>query len=128
MRVITFGTYDVFHVGHLRLLTRARALGSELIAGVSTDELTLAKKDRLPINTLSERLEILRGLRVVDDAFPEESLEQKREYILRYRADILVMGDDWSGRFNEFSDICKVVYLPRTPAISTTAIIERIKS
>ena len=73
-----------------------------------------------------ERLEIVAALKPVTEVFVEESLEQKREYIERYAADVLVMGDDWAGKFDEFNDICEVVYLPRTPAISTTALIEKI--
>jgi len=127
-RVVTFGTFDVFHVGHLRLLERARAQGDYLIVGISTDELNRSKKQRDPVYSLGERLEIVSGLRCVDEVFAEESLELKREYLLRHRADILVMGDDWQGRFDEFSDICEVRYLPRTPAISTTVTIEKIRS
>src|SRR5215203_2418344 len=93
--VITFGTFDVFHVGHIRVLQRAAALG-----------------DR----------------RVVDDVFVEESLELKRDYILEHEADVLVMGDDWAGKFDWVSDVCEVVYLPRTPSVSTTGIIEHIAS
>ncbi len=124
--VITFGTFDVFHVGHLRVIERAAALGDRLVVGVSADALNLRKKDRLPVFTQAERMEIVAALKPVDEVFLEESLEQKREYILRHRADVLVMGDDWSGRFDEFADICRVEYLPRTPAISTTALIEKI--
>lgn len=127
-RVVTFGTYDVFHVGHLRLLERARAQGDYLIVGISTDALNRSKKQRDPVYTLAERLEIVSGLRCVDKVFAEESLELKREYLKQHRADILVMGDDWEGRFDEFSDICEVRYLPRTPAISTTVTIEKIRS
>jgi choline-phosphate cytidylyltransferase len=126
--VITFGTFDVFHVGHLRVLERAAALGDRLVVGVSADALNLRKKGREPVFSQSERLEIIAALRMVDEVFVEESLEQKREYIERYAADVLVMGDDWRGRFDEFGDICEVVYLPRTPAISTTALIEKISA
>lgn len=126
-RVITFGTYDVFHVGHLRLLERARALGDRLIVGVSSDELNHCKKGRYPVFTEQERMDIVAALRCVDEVFLEESLELKREYLLRYRADILTMGDDWKGKFDEFGDICRVVYFERTPAISTTAVIEKIR-
>ena len=127
-RVITFGTFDVFHVGHLRLLERARAQGDHLIVGVSTDELNRSKKQRDPVYSLAERMEILAGLRCVDEVFPEESLALKRHYILSHQADVLVMGDDWQGRFDEFSDVCQVFYLHRTPAISTTVTIEKIKA
>ncbi len=124
--VITFGTFDVFHVGHLRVLERASALGDRLVVGVSADALNLRKKGREPVFSEAERLEIIAALRMVDEVFVEESLEEKREYIERYDADVLVMGDDWSGKFDEFGDICEVVYLTRTPAISTTALIEKI--
>ena len=126
--VITFGTFDVFHVGHLRVIERAAALGDRLVVGVSADALNLRKKGREPVFTQGERLEIVAALRLVDEVFVEESLELKREYIERYAADVLVMGDDWPGKFDEFGDICEVVYLPRTPAISTTALIEKISS
>ena len=127
-RVITFGTYDVFHAGHLRLLERGRSEGDGLVVGVSTDALNFAKKGRNPIYPEHERKAIVAALRCVDDVFDEQSLELKREYILHYDAQLLVMGDDWSGRFDEFSDICEVLYLPRTPSISTTALIEKIQS
>ena len=124
--VITFGTFDVFHVGHLRVIQRARALGDRLVVGVSADALNLRKKDRLPVFNEDERMEIVAALKPVDEVFLEESLEQKREYVLRYDAHVLVMGDDWRGRFDELNDVCRVEYLPRTPAISTTALIEKI--
>jgi glycerol-3-phosphate cytidylyltransferase len=124
--VITFGTFDVFHVGHLRVIQRAAALGDRLVVGVSADALNLRKKDRLPVFTEDERMEIVAALKPVDEVFLEESLEQKREYILTYDAQVLVMGDDWKGRFDEFNDVCRVEYLARTPAISTTALIEKI--
>jgi glycerol-3-phosphate cytidylyltransferase len=126
--VITFGTFDVFHLGHLRVIERAASLGDRLVVGVSADELNLRKKGRLPVFSQHERLEIVAALRAVDEVFVEESLEQKREYILEHEADILVMGDDWAGKFDELKDICEVHYLPRTPAISTTALIEKISS
>ena len=126
-RVITFGTYDVFHVGHLRILQRARELGSYLIVGVSTDKLNFDKKGRYPIYTENERIEIVSALRCVDEIFLEESLEKKRDYLLQYKADVLVMGDDWQGKFDVYGDICNVVYFPRTPTISTTQVIDKIR-
>ncbi|HRQ65523.1 MAG TPA: adenylyltransferase/cytidyltransferase family protein [Xanthomonadaceae bacterium] len=125
--VVTFGTFDVFHVGHLRLLERARALGDTLIVGVSSDALNEQKKGRPPVFPESERMRLIAALRCVDEVFLEESLELKRDYLRRYRADILAMGDDWKGRFDEFGDTCRVVYFERTPAISTTAVIEKIR-
>ena len=124
--VITFGTFDVFHVGHLRVIKRAAALGDRLVVGVSADALNERKKGRAPVFSQAERMEIVAALKWVDEVFVEESLEQKREYIERFGADVLVMGDDWSGRFDELKDICEVHYLPRTPAVSTTALIEKI--
>ncbi|NND66706.1 MAG: adenylyltransferase/cytidyltransferase family protein [Halioglobus sp.] len=125
--VITFGTFDVFHVGHLRILERARASGDRLVVGVSTDQLNIAKKGRPPVYTQDERAEILRALRCVDVVFLEESLEQKADYIRDYSADVLVMGDDWKGKFDELSTLCEIIYLTRTPAISTTEVIEKIR-
>ena len=124
--VITFGTFDVFHVGHLRVIERAASLGDRLVVGVSADALNERKKGRSPVYSQAERMEIVAALRAVDEVFLEESLEQKRDYVLEHGADVLVMGDDWKGRFDDLADVCEVVYLPRTPAISTTALIEKI--
>jgi len=125
--VITFGTFDVFHVGHLSILERAAKLGDRLVVGVSTDALNYAKKQRYPVYDEEQRIRIVRSLRCVDAAFFEESLEQKGDYIREHAADVLVMGEDWKGRFDEFKSLCRVVYLPRTPAVSTTALIEKIR-
>lgn len=127
-RIITFGTFDVFHIGHLSILERARSLGDYLIVGISTDQFNIDKKGRRPVFPQDERRRILEALKCVDETFYEESLDEKRTYILRCRANVLVMGDDWAGRFDDLSDICQVIYLPRTPSISTTATIESIRS
>ena len=124
--VITFGTFDVLHVGHLRILQRSRELGDRLVVGVSSDALNMAKKGREPVFSEDERCELVANLKCVDEVFVEESLELKRDYIEQYKADVLVMGDDWAGRFDFVSDLCRVVYLPRTPSISTTGVIEHI--
>ena len=124
--VVTFGTFDLFHAGHLRLLERAAAMGDRLVVGVSTDEFNHAKKGRMPIVPTKDRMAIVRALRFVDAVFQEESMEAKRAYLLQHQADVLVMGDDWVGRFDEFQDICEVVYLPRTARVSTTAIHDLI--
>jgi len=124
--VITFGTFDVLHVGHIRVLDRARALGDRLVVGVSADQLNISKKGRAPVFSQAERLEIVGSLRAVDEVFVEESLELKRDYVMRYGAAVLAMGDDWEGKFDHLSDICEVVYFPRTPSVSTTALIEHI--
>jgi glycerol-3-phosphate cytidylyltransferase len=126
-RVITFGTFDVLHLGHLRLLQRASTLGDALIVGVSTDALNYAKKQRYPIYNQEHRVSLIAGMRCVHEVFLEESLDLKRDYIVRHQADVLVMGDDWKGRFDFCRDLCEVVYLERTPSISTTEIIEVIR-
>jgi len=128
MKVITFGTYDVFHVGHVNILERARLHGDHLIVGVSSDELNISKKGRPPIYSEIDRQHIIRSMRCVDEVFLEESLELKAEYIKYYNADILIMGDDWQGKFDHFNDICQVIYLPRTPSVSTTEIIEVVRT
>jgi glycerol-3-phosphate cytidylyltransferase len=124
--VITFGTFDVLHVGHIRVLDRARALGDRLVVGVSADQLNIRKKGRAPVFSQDERLEIVSSLRVVDEVFVEESLELKRDYLMKYGAAVLAMGNDWEGKFDDLRDICEVVYFPRTPSVSTTALIEHI--
>jgi len=126
-RVITFGTFDVLHIGHILILERARAQGDHLVVGVSSDALNFSKKKRNPIYPEGDRLKIIQSLRCVDEVFLEESLELKGEYIRRHDAQVLVMGDDWQGRFDHFRELCEVVYLPRTPSISTTEIIEVVK-
>ena len=126
-RVITFGTFDLFHIGHLNIIQRAAALGDSLTVGVSSDELNLKKKGFYPLYPLRDRMEIISELKGVHSVFVEESLDLKREYILSNHANILVMGNDWAGKFDDFSDICKVVYLPRTGGISTTAIKKRLR-
>jgi len=127
-RVITFGTFDVFHVGHVNILERARQEGDYLIVGVSSDALNFSKKQRYPIYSQADRIKILESLRFVDEVFVEESLELKAEYIQNSKADVFVMGDDWAGKFDDMSQYCEVIYLPRTPSISTTEIIEVVKS
>jgi choline-phosphate cytidylyltransferase/glycerol-3-phosphate cytidylyltransferase len=127
-KIITFGTFDVFHVGHVNILERAKSEGDYLIVGVSSDQLNLSKKGRYPIYSEEDRLHILRALRCVDEVFVEESLELKGDYIKKYNADVLIMGNDWEGKFDQFKTICEVIYLPRTPSISTTEIIEVVKT
>lgn len=128
VRVVTFGTFDLLHVGHVNILRRAKALGDHLVVGVSSDELNFRKKSLYPAYPLQDRMAIVSALRFVDEVFVEEALEEKRQYLLQRRADILVMGDDWAGRFDEFSDICRVVYLPRTDGISTTEVKAHLRA
>ncbi len=124
---ITFGTFDVFHYGHLSILERSREMCDRLVVGISSDELNFSKKQRYPYYSYEERARIVGALRCVDEVFREDSLEQKAEYVQRYHADVLIMGDDWTGRFDWVRPYCEVVYLPRTPGVSTTGIIERIR-
>ncbi len=124
--VVTFGTFDLLHMGHLSLLQRASMLGDRLVVGVSSDALNLRKKGRLPVYSEQARLALVGSLKGVDEVFLEHALEYKADYLCQYHADILVMGDDWRGRFNRFRHLCEVIYLPRTPSVSTTAIIETV--
>lgn len=119
--VITYGTFDLLHVGHIRLLKRLSALGDQLIVGISSDEFNEIKGKK-SFFSFTERSEILESCKYVTAVFPEHHWEQKRDDIANYKADIFAMGDDWFGKFDDLSDICEVVYLPRTEDISTTAI------
>lgn len=125
--VLTFGTFDVLHVGHVNILKRARELGDRLIVGVSSDALNFSKKRRSPVYPETERTAIVAALGCVDQVFVEQSLDLKGDYIQQYSADVLVMGDDWQGRFDKYNSMCEVVYLPRTEGISTTQLIAEIK-
>ncbi len=127
-RVITFGTYDLFHIGHLNILRRAASHGDHLIVGVSSDALNFSKKKKYPVYPENERLDIVSAIQYVDEVFIEESLELKGDYIKKFRADLLIMGDDWKGRFDEMSEFCEVLYLPRTEGVSTTELCETIKT
>ena len=127
-RIITFGTFDLFHIGHLNILERAKAYGDYLIVGISSDQLNFSKKQKYPVCSQKHRIRIISALKCVDEVFVEESLELKGSYIKKYNADVLLMGNDWLGKFDDFKSICNVVYLDRTPSISTTELIEIIKS
>ncbi|GHD90184.1 glycerol-3-phosphate cytidylyltransferase [Pseudocitrobacter faecalis] len=126
-KIITFGTFDVFHVGHINILERARALGDYLIVGISSDALNFSKKNRYPIYSEKDRVKIISSLKFVDEVFIEESLDLKLEYVKKYNANVLVMGDDWLGKFDWVKPACDVIYLPRTPSISTSEIIEVVR-
>ena len=125
--VITYGTFDLIHYGHLNLLKRACALGDRLIVGVSTDECVMSKGKR-PVFSCEKRMEYLADLRYVDLVIPEKDMEQKVEDIKKYHVDVFVLGDDYAETFlkmpeyDRIKDICEVVFLPRTPNISTTAL------
>jgi glycerol-3-phosphate cytidylyltransferase len=123
--ILTYGTYDLLHKGHVLLLQRARALGDRLIVGLSTDEFNEIKGKRC-FYSYEERELILNSIRYVDLVIPEDNWEQKPTDIQTHGVDIFVMGDDWKGKFDYLTDYCEVVYLPRTENISTTEIIEEI--
>ena len=122
-RIITYGTYDLLHYGHLNLLRRAKALGDYLVVALSTDEFNWNEKQKKCYFTYAQRKEMLEALRYVDLVIPEENWEQKRTDIHQYHIDTFVMGDDWKGKFDFLTEEgTEVVYLPRTPEISTTQI------
>ena len=121
-RVITYGTYDLLHYGHIALLERAKALGDYLVVAISTDEFNWNSKQKKCYFTYEERKRMVEALRCVDLVIPEENWEQKINDVQEYKIDTFVMGDDWKGKFDFLKDYCEVVYLPRTPEISTTQI------
>lgn len=129
-KILTYGTFDLFHIGHVRLLKRLRDLGDELVVGCSTDEFNLIKEKK-SIFTYSERKEILEACRFVSKVIPEHNWEQKIEDIEREGISIFGIGDDWAGKFDHLRDFVQVVYLPRTEDISTSDIknvAKKIKS
>jgi glycerol-3-phosphate cytidylyltransferase len=119
--VLTYGTFDLFHVGHVRILKRLKALGSRLVVGVSSDEFN-AVKGKKSFYSYEERAEILLATDFVDEVFPENSWDQKPHDVSRFGAHIFGMGSDWRGKFDELGDKCEVVYLERTEDVSTTDI------
>ncbi|WAL40107.1 glycerol-3-phosphate cytidylyltransferase [Brevibacterium sp. BRM-1] len=120
-RVITYGTFDLLHYGHIRLLQRCKAHGDYLVVALSTDEFN-AGKGKKSYFSYEDRKNMLEAIRYVDLVIPEETWEQKRDDIERFHIDKFVMGDDWAGKFDDLQDACEVIYLPRTPEISTTQI------
>jgi len=125
--VITYGTFDLFHIGHLRLLQRAKALGDKLIVGVSTDEFNKIKGKKTII-PYEQRAEIVANIKCVDLVIPEKSWKQKVDDIKRYNVDVFVMGEDWKGKFDFLKENCEVIYLPRTKGISTTQLKSTIQN
>lgn len=124
--VVTYGTFDLLHVGHVNLLRRARALGDRLVVGLSSDSFNALKHKRAT-QSYADREVVLRAIRYVDDVFPEHTWEQKAEDIRRLGADLLVMGSDWSGHFDALSALCQVRYLPRTADISSSSLKSLIR-
>lgn len=117
--ILTYGTFDLFHLGHVRLLERLSKLGDRLLVGISSDEFNTLKGKK-SFFSYDERAEILSSCRYVDLVFPENSWEQKREDILKYQVSTFAIGDDWIGKFDNLADLCEVKYLTRTKDISTT--------
>ena len=123
-RVITYGTFDLLHYGHINLLKRAKQQGDYLIVALSTDEFNWNSKQKKSYFTYEVRKEMLEAIRYVDMVIPEENWEQKKTDVEKYDIDVFVMGNDWEGKFDFLKDQCEVAYLPRTPEISTTKIKE----
>ncbi len=118
-KVITYGTYDLLHRGHVNLLKRAKAMGDHLVVGLSSDEFN-AIKNKNSFYSYEERKLVLEAVRYVDEVIPEHNWEQKERDIIEHGIDVFVMGDDWQGKFDHLKEHCEVVYLPRTDGVSTT--------
>ena len=126
-RVITYGTFDLLHYGHINLLKRAKEYGDYLIVALSTDEFNWDEKRKKCYITYEQRKKLLEAVRYVDLVIPEKNWEQKILDVKKYHVDTFVMGNDWEGKFDFLKDLCEVVYLPRTPEISSTQIKEELK-
>ncbi|MFB4167195.1 glycerol-3-phosphate cytidylyltransferase [Virgibacillus sp. JSM 102003] len=120
-KIITYGTFDLIHAGHISLLRRAKELGDHLIVGISTDDFNNIKNKKA-YHTFEDRKIILEAIRYVDMVIPEYTWKQKFEDIKKYEVDVFVMGDDWKSKFDSLKNLCEVVYLPRTEGISTSEI------
>ncbi len=126
-KVITYGTFDLLHYGHINLLRRAKELGDYLIVALSTDEFNLNSKNKSSYFSYENRKMLLESIRYVDCVIPEENWEQKRTDVHKYDIDVFVIGDDWKGKFDFLEEEgCEVVYLPRTPDVSTTQIKQEL--
>lgn len=125
-RVITYGTFDTLHFGHIRLLRRARELGDYLVVALSSDEFN-ELKGKTSKFSWEERKRDLEAIRYVDLVIPEHTWEQKRQDVQDHNIDVFTMGDDWTGEFDFLSDLCQVIYMPRTPAISSTMIRDKMQ-
>jgi len=127
-RVITYGTFDLIHYGHINLLKRAKELGDYLVVCLSTDEFNMIEKNKKSYFSYEERKQLLESIRYVDLVIPEENWDQKKNDIHEYHIDVFVMGDDWEGKFDYLKgEGCEVVYLPRTPEISSSQIKKDLK-
>ncbi len=126
-KVITYGTFDLLHYGHINLLRRAKEQGDYLIVALSTDEFNWKEKGKKCYFTYDQRKKLLEAIRYVDLVIPETSWEQKASDVKEFKVDTFVMGDDWEGKFDFLKELCEVIYLPRTPEISTTQIKADLK-
>ncbi|MEK4554680.1 MULTISPECIES: glycerol-3-phosphate cytidylyltransferase [Jeotgalicoccus] len=126
-KVITYGTFDLLHTGHINILRRAKALGDYLIVAVSTDEFNMLKHKEA-YHSFEERKQILEAIRYVDEVIGEDTWDQKSRDVQKYNIDTFVMGSDWEGEFDFLKEYCEVVYLPRTSGISTTKIKDELKN
>lgn len=122
-KVITYGTFDLLHTGHINILRRAKEFGDYLIVAISTDEFN-AVKGKKAYYSYEQRKAILEAVRYVDEVIPENTWDQKMDDVQKNDVDVFVMGDDWQGEFDFLRDYCEVIYLPRTVGISTTKIKE----
>ena len=126
--VITYGTFDLFHIGHLNLLRRAKDLGDYLIVAVSTDCFNWVEKHKKCQIPDKDRMAIVEAIKYVDKVIPEDSWDQKIKDVQKYDVDVFVMGDDWKGKFDFLKDYCEVVYLPRTEGISSSSLKEDMRN
>lgn len=124
--VLTYGTFDLFHIGHLNILKRARELGDKLIVAVSTDEFN-ATKGKTTLMPFEHRVELVRSVRFVDEVIAESNWEQKISDVQKHNVDVFVMGSDWQGKFDFLTPYCEVVYLPRTDNVSSTDLKKAIQ-
>lgn len=127
-KIITYGTFDLLHYGHINLLRRAKERGDYLIVALSTDEFNWNSKGKKCYFSYEKRKMLLEAIRYVDLVIPENNWEQKIEDIKEFKIDKFIMGDDWKGKFDFLKEFCEVEYLPRTPEISTTQIKKELKS
>lgn len=127
-KVITYGTFDLLHYGHVNLLRRAKEQGDYLIVALSTDEFNWSQKQKVCYFEYEKRKQLLEAIRYVDLVIPENNWEQKISDVKEFKVDTFVMGDDWEGKFDFLKEYCEVVYLPRTPEISTTQIKENLSN